>query len=924
MATLAAAGPSTRTSFFGRGRERAHLSQLLRQGPLATVTGPGGIGKTRLAAELIATEADPARVRWCDLTGLRDQTAVPAAVADALGRDSASSGPDQAVVDALNEQGFLLVLDGCDQVVAGAADLVERVLASCPDARLLATSREPLAVEGEAVVVLEPLGLPDDDTPESVVRSEAGAVFLDRARLANWSFGIDAANAPAVARICRRLDGLPLALELAAARVRSLAPLEIADRLDDDFALLARPRGRGDERHRTLQAAIEWSYRLLDEREKLVFERLSVMAGGADLDAALAVCMGDGVDQGELLDLLDRLVERSLLRCGGVDGVTRYEMFESLRHYARERLVERGEGELRHSVHADHMAAVADAYRRDAEQTWSPEMLRQGIAIFGEVRAAAHWSMRREPDRERTLRLLAPLWALAHTRHSTEILELCDEALETWPIEHDALGQALLGTAAVAGFVAGRPGPAAERARAALAAEESGAARAVIARRAIALVTYGFLGDVEGGLKRLDEVIAAARDEGVRTVELEMRVLRSQALTAAGRADEGLAEAEAARADAERLASPYMLAWCQYILGTVLVARGDERAEHSLSESLRWGRSGDFFLVIGSSLRELGAIALRAGREEEAALRFGEAFEHFARPGDSPQVWDVLRAAAPLFVARGRRERAAQILAGADADTRARQPAPLAAPRVSALRAELAAELEQAAAAPQILEELAPQLAAELGQIAAGAPAVPAAESDGAAPAAAARRFRLEGTLWTLEFDGQVAHMPDLKGLHDLARLLAVPGRELHVLELAGAPGAGRGAEASGEGLGVQGHAGELLDERARAEYRERIRDLSEEAERAAAAGDDDGAERAREELDQLTAALAAAFGLGGRARKSGDPAERARSAVTWRIRSALTKIEQAHPPLGRHLRNAIRTGLFCAYVPERSLEWDT
>ena len=378
-----------------------------------------------------------------------------------------------------------------------------------------------------------------------------------------------------------------------------------------------------------------------------------------------------------------------------------------------------------------------------------------------------------------------------------------------------------------------------------------------------------------------------------------MRVLRSQALTAAGRADEGLAEAEAARAEAERLASPYMLAWCQYILGTVLVARGDERAEHSLSESLRWGRSGDFYLVIGSSLRELGALALRGGREEEAALRFGEAFEHFARPGDCPQVWDVLRAAAPLFLARGRRERAAQILAGADADTRARRPAPLAAPRVSALRAELAAELEQAAAAPQILEELAPQLAAELEQIAAGAPAAPPAGGDGAAPAAAARRFRLEGTLWTLDFDGQVAHMPDLKGLHDLARLLGVPGRELHVLELAGAPGAGRSAEASGEGLGVQGHAGELLDERARAEYRERIRDLSEAAERAAAAGDDERAERAREELDQLTAALAAAFGLGGRARKSGDPAERARSAVTWRIRSALTKIEQAHPPLG-------------------------
>jgi predicted ATPase len=934
-----AAAPVMRTSFFGRERERAHLSELMRRGPLATVTGVGGVGKTRLVAEVLTTEAAPDRVRWCALTALADDAEVAPAVADALGRSSASAGPERAVVEAMQELGLLLVLDNCEQVVLGAAGLVEEILATCPDARVVATSREPLGLEGEAVLALGPLPLPEGEDPEALERSEAVALFLDRARLAYWDFALDADNAQAVARICRRLDGLPLALELAAARVRSLSPAEISDRLDSRFALLARPRSRGAERHRTLRAAIDWSYRLLDEPEQLVFERLSVLSGRCDLDAAVAICAGDGVEEDEMLDLLDRLVERSLLRWDEREGITRYGMLETLRHYARDRLVARGDEGRRRSRHADHFADVADRFRRDAEQTWSARMLSEGIAIFGEVRAAARWSMRDEPVRERALRMLAPLWALAHTRHSSEILELCDEALEAWPIEHDALGQALLGTAAVAGFVAGRPLPATERARAAIAAEADGAPPAVIGRRAIALVTYGFLGAVVAGLERLDEVIAAARECGVRTVELEMSVLRAQALAAAGRPDEALNEAEAARAAAERLDSPYMLAWSLYILGTVLAARTDERAEHVLAEALRWSREGGFHLVIGASLRQLGRLAVRDGREAEAGARLAEALEHFTRTGDTSQAWDVLRSAAPLFLRRGHAEQAAQALAGADADPRARRPAPLEAAAVEALRGELRTQLERAAAAPPRLDELGPALLEALRAIASADVQADAAEPAAGAgavnraprsPVAQERVFRREGELWTLAFDGQTVHMPDLKGLHDLARLLAAPGEELHCLELAGAP-AGEGRRAGGDGhgvppggLGLQGDAGELLDERGRREYRRRLHELRDEAERAEAANDTVRAERARDELDALTEALASAFGLGGRPRRAGDPAERARSAVTWRVRSALNKIEEAHPALGRHLSNSVRTGAFCVYRPERPVSWTT
>jgi predicted ATPase len=897
------APPASRTAFFGRARERARLSELIRRSPLATVTGVGGVGKTRMTAEVLATEADPRLVRWCLLTAIDDDAAVAAAVASSLGRDNAAGGPADAVVEAINQGGFLVVLDNCEHVVRGVAELAERVLDSCPDAHIVATSREPLGVDGEAVLALGPLEVGDDEA----TTSDAVALFLDRARLARWDFELTEENADDVVRICRRLDGLPLALELAAARVRSLSPAEIAEHLDSRFALLARARSRGSERHRTLRGAVDWSYRLLSDAERLVFERLSVFASGCDLEAAEAVCAGEGVAPEEVLDLLDRLVERSLLRYGEAAGRTRYGMLETLRHYGAERLAQRGGEAQRRALHADHYAARADAWRRDAECTWSPAMLPGGLAIFDEVRAAARWSMRQDGSRERTLRLLAPLWALAHTAHAIEIAGLCEEALAAWPLEHDELGQALLGTAAGAAFVSGRPEQASEMARTASAAEAHGAPRAVVARRAGALVSYGFMGDVEGGLERLDEAVAAAREAGMPAIALEMSILRAQALAAAGRLDEALSEAEALRAESERLESPYMLAWSVYVVGTILLAAGEPRAERCFLESLELARDSGGHLPYGSSLRQLGAVALGHGDEREAARRLADAYEHFTHGGDVPQAWDVLRTAAALLARLGRPDRAAAAIAGAETDPRARRPAPLEAPALAALSAALEEELATASATPAKLEELGPALTEELRAIAAepaGAPA-PAVAPD--------QVFRLDGALWTLGFDGREVHLPDLKGLHDIARLLRSPGEELHCLELAGAPG-----------LPPQGDSGPLLDDRARADYRRRMQELEEEAERAEAAGDAAGSEAARRELDELTDAVAKAFGLGGRPRRAGDPAERARSAVTWRIRSALTKIEAAHPALGRHLRNSVRTGTFCSYRPERMVDWLT
>jgi predicted ATPase len=910
-----AAAPAVRTSFFGRERELAHLRELVTREPLVTITGLGGAGKTRLATEA-TTSSNGNEVRWCFLTALDSDDAVAAAVADALGRD----GDADVVVEALNERPHLLVLDNCEHVIAGAAELADRILDGCPDARLLATSREPLGVDGEQVLRLGPLGLPEGEELGVLERSEAVALFVDRARAARWDFTLDADNAEPVARICRRLDGLPLAIELAAARSRALSPAEIAGLLDERFRLLTRARSREGERHRTLRATIDWSYRLLSEPERFAFDRLAVFAGRFELDAAVAVCAGCGSEPSEMVDVLDRLVQRSLLVASEEKGTTFYSMLESLRHYGVERLAERGDERRVHELHADHYLALTDGMRRDAEALWTKNMLRVGISSFDEIRAAALWSIRNDESHERAFRLVAALWPLSSSLHAAEIEALCGQALDRWSEADDRLAQDALGAAAVAAFAAGQPEHALRYSDRAIATELDDAPPAALARRALALVTYGFLGQVDIGLERIDDAVHAAYAADMPAVALEMSVLRTQALAAAGRYDDAVATGHAARREAERMQSPYMLAWVLYTLGTVFKWGGDAAAQTCLEESLRLARASEFFLIRGSSMRQLAALAIADGRDGEAADQLVRAYEHFASTGDRSQRWDVLRTSAPLLARSGRRELAARVLAGATADRRARRPAPLEAQSLAELSVELAEELRVASLAPPLLGDVGPAVVGELRAIESEPAAAPAQMLE--ASAAQADVFRNEGELWRLSYLGVDAHLPDLKGLHDIARLLSAPGEEIHCLELAAGAAATATRAAPDDGLSVQGHAGELLDEQGKAEFKRRITDLREQVELAEAAGDMIRAERARDELDGVTEALASAFGLGGRARRAGDPAERARSAVTWRIRSAVSKVEAAHPELGAHLRASVRTGTFCSYRPERPLRW--
>ncbi len=357
--------PQRLSPVVGREQDLATAFEQLRLGRLVTLTGPGGVGKTTLALEA-ARGAGPEvadEVRLVRLAAVDPGGDVPAAVARELGVQVAGGGDAAvaAVLGFLGTRRVLLVVDNCEQVVDAVAAFVERLLSACPGVRVLATSREALAVPGEVQVAVHPLGLPEDPSIESSVgASPAVQLFVERARGVRPAFGLTPDNGPLVASICRRLDGVPLALELAAARVKALPLEEIAARLDDRFALLTAGPRTAEARHRTLRAALDWSHDLLTDDERTVLRRLSVFRGGWTVEAAEDVCAGGGIGRGDVLDLLLRLVDRSLVVPAADSG--RFRMLVTIRDYAEARLREAGEADAVRERHLWHCTALAQEH----------------------------------------------------------------------------------------------------------------------------------------------------------------------------------------------------------------------------------------------------------------------------------------------------------------------------------------------------------------------------------------------------------------------------------------------------------------------------------------------------------------------------------------------------------------------------------
>jgi predicted ATPase/class 3 adenylate cyclase/DNA-binding CsgD family transcriptional regulator len=668
--------PAALTSFVGRAGPVAEVAGLLGECRLVTITGPGGSGKTRLAGEVARQVADRfADGAWLvELAPVSDPAQVAAVVAAALGvREQPGIPPGEAVARVLARQQVLLVLDNCEHVIGAAAELCAGLLAAADDMRILATSREPLAVAGEARYRLAPLALPDLDDLAGAARAEAVMLFADRARRADAHFTVDGRTGPAVARLVRRLDGMPLAIELAAARVEALGVSELLDRLDDRFALLAGGARTAPGRQRSLAATVEWSYRLLDAAERRVFRQLSVFPGPFTLEGAEAVT---GADAGPAVL---RLVDCSLLvpPRPGPDGRSRYGMLETLRAYGAGLLARAGEQDTAAAALARYALGVAGRAGAGLATSTAGEVA-GGRWLDAEdpmMRQVLAWAMDHDPDV--ALRLAAALapWWLLRGRAPGGYPVLCqaaDRAVPgepTWCQAQFWLGQIALTSwdlaaslghfTAVCDAMAGR-GPSRELAlclggRSVTLANLGRVPEAFDqGRRSLAMAEQ--LGDPDGQVLALVDLAIAASYAG--DVDGAVRFARQSEQVPGG-----------VRGWISRVSD--------YLLTGMLIWAGDTAAAEDVCVAAlaRAGDAGDQW-TLAALLRLLADLDLLAGRADEAAQHLRDAAQVLLRSGNWFEMGNILVTCGDLCATTGRPAEAVTLLTAMEAQFRSRHAEP--------------------------------------------------------------------------------------------------------------------------------------------------------------------------------------------------------------------------------------------------------
>jgi predicted ATPase/DNA-binding SARP family transcriptional activator len=633
--------PRRATGFVGRGEEISRVATAVRDARLVTLTGVGGVGKSRLALEVAAAldrSRFPDGVWLCELAPLADGTPVSHAVAAALRmRQRNDLTIEQSVIEYLKSRKLLLVLDNCEHVLDASAWLTDRVVANCSDVVVLATSREALGVQGEQVWPVPPLSVDD-----------ATSLFAQWARAARPDFHPDRETEGTVADICRRLDGLPLAIELAAARMRVMSASEVAQRLGDARLLAGRSR-TAQPRHQSLTAAIDWSYRLLSECEQRLFTRLSVFAGGGDLAAVHAVCAEPDTTETETLDLLTALVDKSMVVTASGPGGTRYRVLETLRAYGRERLPDDGPLSRRH---AEHFVGVAERAARGVQGPDERLWVERTLPEIDNFRAAFQRAFA-DRDADLCLRLVTSLPEVSQVRVGWyEAASWAERALELTPGDHPlfiagvgaaARGAWFLGDFARAQRLAARAGgrvPARGTAR-------SGYPADVAADVAL------YEGDVDTALRHYrSQVVLARRD--VDPIRLVWTLYYVAICHAVRRAPEvGLPAARECLRVAEATANPTAMSMAHYTLGLVLKKADPPRALALFDKAADLAVSVHNFWWQGIALMEAAATRGVHGDPAAAAGSFVDVLDHWDRVGDCTQQWLNLRYVVRLLVRLG-------------------------------------------------------------------------------------------------------------------------------------------------------------------------------------------------------------------------------------------------------------------------------
>jgi non-specific serine/threonine protein kinase len=593
-------------TFVGRERDLEELGSLLLSAPLVTLVGAGGVGKTRLARELVRSRASQfVDGAWLvQLAELSDPSLLPDAIAASVGLHEVSARSTAALLaEYLQSKHVLLVLDNCEHLIAGCAELVARLLETCPRLHVMSTSREALSIDGEIVWPVQPLEVPDLNTRQTAAqlsRTAAVRLFVERATAVNPRFVVTDENAAVLANICVALDGLPLAVELAAPLTRILSLHEISERLGCDADILRSSSRFGSARHRTIRSTIDWSHALLDERERVLMRRLSVFAGGWNLQMAEEVCSGAGIERREILDVLAQLVDKSVVVADATESAARYRLLEPIRQYALERLEEAGEAAEFAARHSALMLAMPRVGENPGD--FGPEeiaSLQRYEVEHANLRAALRWALN-HGESGAALRAAATLFRFWERRgHLQEGCAWLEEALAKGGDAPAAYRGAALNSLAFLYWRLGDVARALPVAEQALEVNRDGKKTLALA---FALGNMGIIAYIrdepEEGVRWLQESVAMSREIGYRP-------MLSVALTFLGRS-------------LLRLHGP-----------------SDPRPIQVLQESLALAEKAHAHYAMGHALLALGDVSWRLGEVQRAITDWSRALEIQAQLADT-------------------------------------------------------------------------------------------------------------------------------------------------------------------------------------------------------------------------------------------------------------------------------------------------